>query len=196
MVLVAGLVVAGEVPTAGDAGDATGASGTAHPAPGVVQAHAAPVSGEPEQHRAPRSPTQIGWLWPLTPRPPVVRGFEPPARRWLAGHRGADLAAQPGQGVLAPADGVVAFVGQVAGRPVVSLRHDGGLRSTYEPVTGIRKPGSTVRAGELIGYLADQPGHCAPAACLHWGAVLDSDHAYVDPVALIGAQPIVLLPLG
>ena len=61
--------------------------------------------------------------------------------------------------------------------------------------TGVA-PGSAVRAGELIGYLADQPGHCAPAACLHWGAVLDSDHAYVDPVALIGAQPIVLLPLG
>lgn len=133
-----------------------------------------------------------GWAWPLSPRPAVIHRFAPPAQRWLAGHRGVDLAAAVGQPVLAPADGVVTFVGRVAGRPVVSLRHGGGPRSTYEPVAAAVAAGSAVRTGDVIGYLSGEPGHCAPAACLHWGAL--HERTYVDPLALIGRAPIILLP--
>ncbi|MFD1847448.1 hypothetical protein [Arthrobacter flavus] len=28
------------------------------------------------------------WGWPLTPTPIVLRHFDPPAQRWLPGHRG------------------------------------------------------------------------------------------------------------
>ncbi|MCO6011104.1 hypothetical protein NE236_39730, partial [Actinoallomurus purpureus] len=37
------------------------------------------------------------WQWPLRPRPPVVRRFDPPTHPWEAGHRGVDLAAPPGR---------------------------------------------------------------------------------------------------
>ena len=36
------------------------------------------------------------WTWPLSGTPVVLRAFDPPAQRWLAGHRGVDLAAEPG----------------------------------------------------------------------------------------------------
>lgn len=134
-----------------------------------------------------------GWRWPMSPRPSVVRPFEPPAQRWSAGHRGVDIAATTGAEVLAPADGVVAFVGRVAGRPVLSLRHEGGLRSTYEPVVGVVSVGTAVHAGDVVGHLSHDPGHCAPAVCLHWGAL--RGRAYLDPLRLIDRRPIILLPV-
>ncbi len=137
-------------------------------------------------------PADADWRWPLRPRPEVVRRFEPPPKRWLPGHRGVDLTADIGQEVRAPADGVVAFSGRVAGIPVVSLDHGDSLRSTYQPVLGLAPLGRAVRAGEVIGYLSEEPGHCAPSACLHWGAM--QERAYVDPLALLGRSPIVLLP--
>ena len=45
-----------------------------------------------------------------------------------------DLGGAPGRPVLAAGDGVVVFAGMVAGRPVVSIDHADGLRTTYEPV--------------------------------------------------------------
>ncbi|MBK7721598.1 MAG: M23 family metallopeptidase [Austwickia sp.] len=133
------------------------------------------------------------WAWPLRPRPAVVHPFDPPAQRWLAGHRGVDLSAQPGQAVFAPADATVAFAGSVAGRPVLSLAHEAGLRSTYEPVVAVLTPGSTVLAGDLIGYLSPVPGHCAPAGCLHWGVL--RGRTYLDPLRLLARQSAVLLPI-
>ncbi|MBR8742333.1 M23 family peptidase, partial [Nocardiopsis sp. MG754419] len=39
------------------------------------------------------------WRWPVDPPVQVLRGFEPPAQRWSPGHRGVDLAAEPGHSV-------------------------------------------------------------------------------------------------
>lgn len=136
--------------------------------------------------RAPR------WAWPLTPRPSVARPFDGPPQPWLAGHRGADLAAAAGAEVRAPADGVVAFRGTVAGRQVLSIDHANGLRSTYEPVTSALAAGTAVTRGQILGLL--EPGHVCPApTCLHWGA--RRGETYVDPVTLVGAGPPILLPL-
>lgn len=104
------------------------------------------------------------------------------------------MRAAPGQEIHAPADGVIAFRGMVAGRPVLSVQHPDGLRSTYEPVIGALPVGRAVRAGEVIGHLADGPGHCPPGSCLHWGVRL-SDRTYLDPLALLGEVEIVLLPM-
>lgn len=156
--------------------------------PGVL-----PVPSDPGQTADPGSGEPAGWAWPLSPRPAVIGPFDPPLRRWLAGHRGVDLSAATGEPVLAPADGVVTFAGRVAGRPVLSLGHNGGLRSTYEPVVGALSVGSVVRAGDVVGHLSSQPGHCAPAVCLHWGALRGT--MYVDPLALLGRTPIILLPV-
>lgn len=123
----------------------------------------------------------------------VVRRFLPPATRYGSGHRGVDLAAEPGTSVRAAGDGVVIFAGQVAGRGVVSIEHDGGLRTTYEPVRAQVSAGDIVRRGQLIGAL--QPGHpsCPAAACLHLGARLP-DRVYLDPLALFRIWQVRLKP--
>lgn len=132
----------------------------------------------------------------------VVAAFDPPARRWLPGHRGVDLAAEPYSPVLSPADGTVSFAGAVAGRPVLSIDHGGGLRTTYEPVAADVRAGDVVIAGARIGkLLAGHPG-CPVVACLHWGARVASggpsgdDDDYVDPLALLADthRPIRLKP--
>ncbi|MDQ6739981.1 MAG: M23 family peptidase, partial [Actinomycetota bacterium] len=42
------------------------------------------------------APSKAGWRWPVDPRPWLIRKFDPPAKPWLAGHRGIDLAATSG----------------------------------------------------------------------------------------------------
>ncbi|MEP7159766.1 MAG: peptidoglycan DD-metalloendopeptidase family protein, partial [Dermatophilaceae bacterium] len=133
------------------------------------------------------------WTWPLDPTPRVVHGFDPPAQRWLPGHRGVDLAIETDADVLAADDGVVVFAGVVAGKPALSIDHAGGLRSTYEPVTAIVDTGMSVTRAQVVGTLASADGHCAPAACLHWGARRGKN--YLDPLSLVGARPTILLPL-
>src|SRR5271168_5468665 len=72
--------------------------------------------------------------WPLRPTPTVVRGFDAPSPNWHPGHRGVDLAGTAGQPVYAAGSATVVFAGLLAGRPVVSLAHPGGLHTSYEPV--------------------------------------------------------------
>lgn len=130
--------------------------------------------------------------WPVGPAHDVVRGYDPPEQPWLPGHRGVDLAAPPGSAVLSAADGVVAFAGQVAGKPVVSVDH-GTIRTTYEPVDAVVTAGQQVAKGQQIGVLA--PGHpeCVATACLHWGA--RRGEVYLDPLSLLAPRRVRLLPL-
>ena len=93
---------------------------------------------------APHADAAARYGWPLQPRPPVVTGYDPPAQRWLPGHRGVDLAASAGQPVTSAGDGTVTFAGQVGGRPVVSIRHSATLWTTYEPVEAQVREGDTV----------------------------------------------------
>ena len=133
------------------------------------------------------------FTWPLQPRPKVVRAFDKPAQNWLPGHRGVDLAATPGQPARAAGAGIVVFVGDVGGKPVVSIDHDGGLRTTYEPVTASVVAGRRVERGSPIGVVETGHPECAAAACLHWG--LRRDRNYLDPLGLIHAVPIRLKPV-
>ncbi len=132
------------------------------------------------------------WSWPLQPAPPVARPFDPPSKAWSAGHRGVDLRASPGQAVLAPAAGRVVFAADLAGRGVVVVEVD-GVRATFEPVTPVVPVGDTVVTGQVLGHLQTAQSHCLPAACLHWGVKYAED-AYLDPLSLVGAGDIVLLP--
>jgi murein DD-endopeptidase MepM/ murein hydrolase activator NlpD len=122
--------------------------------------------------------------WPLAPAPPTVtRAFDPPAVPYGPGHRGVDLAATPGRPVLAAGTGFVVFAGQLAGRGVVSIDHDGGLRTTYEPLAVGVAAGDQVAAGQVIGTVtAGHPG-CPATACLHWGVRRGED--YLDPLLLV-----------
>ncbi len=136
--------------------------------------------------------------WPLRPRPAVLRAFDPPSAKWGRGHRGVDLAAVAGQPVYAAAEGAVVFAGRLAGRPLVSIAHPGGLRTTYEPVQAAVEVGQLVAAGTALGVLvAGHPG-CGAPACLHWGALWGpaARADYVDPLGLVATTPIRLKPLG
>ncbi len=121
----------------------------------------------------------------------VVRAFDPPDQPWLAGHRGIDLRAEVGDRVRAVADGRIGFAGEVGGKPVVTVLHD-GVRTTYEPVRATTSVGDRVRAGDIIGHLVD--GHACGggvASCLHLG-LLRGD-VYLDPMLLFENPPIRLL---
>ncbi|MFI5917001.1 peptidoglycan DD-metalloendopeptidase family protein [Streptomyces anulatus] len=124
--------------------------------------------------------------WPLAGRPSVLRGWEPPTGPYGPGHRGVDLAAWPGERVLAATDGRVSFAGRVAGRGVVAIEVAGSgsppLRTTYEPVRALIEEGASTRAGQPVGVLEEGPFHCSEG-CLHWG--LRRGDAYLDPLSLL-----------
>jgi murein DD-endopeptidase MepM/ murein hydrolase activator NlpD len=123
----------------------------------------------------------------------VVRPFIRPPSRWGAGHRGVDLAGDVAQPVHAVAAGTVSHVGVVAGRGTVSVLHASGIRSTYEPVDPSVRVGQVVAQGAALGALATAGSHCAPAPCLHLGAV--RGRTYLDPLLLLVGGRVRLLPL-
>ncbi len=143
---------------------------------------------------APQVAPSRGFVWPLSPRPALLRPFEQPHSQWSSGHRGVDLGAVVGQAVFSAGDGVVAFSGVIAGRGVITVRHSGGLRTTYEPVDQRLAAAGVVHRGSPIGVVSATPGHCAPLTCLHWGALVGQ--VYRDPLSLLGFGRPILLPLG
>ena len=114
-----------------------------------------------------------------------MRAYLAPPTRYGAGHRGIDIGAAEGTPVLAPADGVVHFVGVVVDRPVLSIEHAGGVLSSFEPVASELHAGDAVRRGEVVGTLV--PGHCTSGPCLHLGARVDGE--YVNPLVFLGGVP-------
>ncbi len=135
--------------------------------------------------------------WPLRPRPAVLRVFDAPSPNWQRGHRGVDLAGVPGQVVYAAGPGTVVFAGELAGRPVLSVAHPGGLRTSYEPVLASVRPGQLVDSDAALGELVAGHVGCPAAACLHWGAMWGpaANADYVDPLGLVATTPIRLKPL-
>ncbi len=161
-----------------------------------VLAAALALAGQPTPASASRHTTSSAtnaWRWPLTPEPQVVRGFVRPPRPWLAGHRGADLVARPGQPVLAPALGRVAFSGTVVDRGVLTIQHVGGLVTSLEPVVAGVARGDVVVAGQQVAVIGTGRSHCPPEPCLHWG--VRRHNVYLDPLLMLRPPPPpVLLP--
>ncbi|TSE16395.1 M23 family metallopeptidase [Arthrobacter sp. KBS0703] len=159
-------------------------------APATVPAAGAPAA--PVSLRAPL-PAAGSWSWPLTPRPAVLRAFDPPDKPWLSGHRGVDLkSSSDGGPVTAPESGTVSFVGVVVDRPVITVDHGNGLRSSFEPVASTLAKGDAVAKGQLLGTLL--AGHCGPTPCVHWGVRRGDE--YVNPLEFVlDLRPSVLLPL-
>ena len=169
---------------------AVGAPPSAAPVPST----ALPPSAGPVPSAAlPPAASAARFRWPLPGPPRLARRFDPPPEPWLPGHRGVDLVAEPGAEVRAAGAGTVLFAGPVAGRPVVTIGHGDGLRTTYEPVRPRLAAGDRVDAGTPIGdLLTGHPG-CPVVACLHWGLRRGDD--YLDPLSLLGLGRVRLLPL-
>ena len=147
--------------------------------------------------RAPRPLVAVAvalalWSWPVPAPHPIARPYIAPATPYSTGHRGIDIRAAAGGQVRAPADGVVHFAGFVVDRSVISIRHAGGVLSSFEPVEPLVATGDRVRRGEVIGILL--PGHCS-APCLHLGARVDGE--YVNPLLFLGGlDHAILYPLA
>src|SRR6266511_613060 len=151
---------------------------SAGPASAAPAAPAGPAGAAGAPARVPATPPgghARVFRWPLAGTPVVTRPFQPPPRPWLAGHRGVDLA------------------GTVAGVGVVSIDHANRLRTTYEPVAASVHSGQPVSVGQPIGTLARGHPGCPGLACLHWG--LRRGAEYLDPLLLLGAGRVRLLPL-
>lgn len=144
-----------------------------------------------ERRLADEDPAARGWVWPIAPFH-LDRPFVAPAHPYGPGHRGIDLRpVEPGVAVRAPADGVIAFSGQVAGRGVLTIDHGDGLVSTLEPVVSDLAAGTRVTGGAPLGDIAEG-GHSA-SGTLHFGVRLHGE--YINPMVLLGGVPrAVLLP--
>ncbi|MGI6877603.1 peptidoglycan DD-metalloendopeptidase family protein [Microbacterium sp. gxy059] len=168
---------------------AVAAPPTAHASPAQASG-ARGVDGAVHAATAPSPVRASGtWAWPGGEER-IVREFVAPEHEYGPGHRGVDLAVS-GDEIVSPDAGVVAFVGVVAGRPLITIDHGGGLVSTLEPVASGLSSGDAVAHGQVVGALAEG-GH-APAGAVHLGARRDG--RYIDPSALLGAaERPVLLP--
>jgi murein DD-endopeptidase MepM/ murein hydrolase activator NlpD len=156
------------------------------PAAGEVAASgpAAPVAAADGDRRS------SGWVWPAAGFR-VARPFVAPAHDYAPGHRGIDLDLLGASAVRSPARGVVAFVGSVAGRGILTIDHGAGLVTTLEPVLSDLRPGTRVARGEPVATLG-RGGHTG-AGLLHFGVRLNGD--YINPLVLLGGVPrAVLLP--
>jgi murein DD-endopeptidase MepM/ murein hydrolase activator NlpD len=125
-----------------------------------------------------------GWLWPVQPFR-LERPFVAPPHEYGPGHRGIDLTVLGENIVRAPADGVVAFSGQVAGRGILTIDHGAGFVSTLEPVDSALVAGTPITAGAEVGSVSTG-GHTA-AGAVHFGVRLDG--SYINPLVLLGGVP-------
>ncbi|MFM7013459.1 MAG: M23 family metallopeptidase [Actinomycetota bacterium] len=127
----------------------------------------------------------------------LIRSYLQSQTPYGPGHRGVDYAAKIGQGVFAPASGVVHFSGRVVDRAVISIEHPGNLISAFEPVCSNLREGDKVAKGDLIGEvcqpLDDYQPHCNEMLCLHFSARAQGE--YLSPLWLTGElRPARLLP--
>lgn len=117
----------------------------------------------------------------------VLRPFEAPVAAFGPGHRGVDLAVEPGDVVVAAGDGVVGFAGAVAGDRWVSIDHGDGVRTTYGVMAQVSvRRGQHVERGAVLGRAAGTT-HDAPVPSLHWGA--RRGDRYFDPLLLVDRGP-------
>ena len=142
----------------------------------LFAADALPASATPHDER---------WQWPTGEPVSIVEGFAPPAHDWLPGRRGVTLQYPAPSPVYACASGTVTVAGPIAGRGVISIRHEVGGRvvwSTYLPVTPSVAVGDHVQKGSIIGLVeGDSP-------TLHWGAKTGR-RTYIDPIRMTLGRP-------
>ncbi len=107
----------------------------------------------------------------------VIDPFRPPDQPWLPGNRGLEYDTTPGQRVVAAADGVVTFAGQVGGNLFVTIRHDPDLVTTVGFLESFAvSTGETVRQGDVVATAGET---------MHFTARRNG--RYIDPQGLLHA---------
>lgn len=128
------------------------------------------------------------WLPVLSSGIEPHRKFRQPETAWGAGHRGVDYLVGDTETLVSPTASVVQFAGLVFGRPVIVLRHAGGLSSEVEPACLVEDIalGQSLQAGQQFGQVCfvSKDGHCE-GVCLHWG-VRTETRGYLSPERFIG----------
>lgn len=137
------------------------------------------------EYERPGDAVRRRYMSPTGEKPRVVLDYAPGKHNWNAGRRGVDLALAKGSPVFASAAGRVIYAGMLVNRMVISIEHEGGLRTTYEPVDPIVSVGTTVTQGQQIGAVLIRP--CPGGNCLHWGAKYGSKD-YINPMSLLNGR--------
>lgn len=108
---------------------------------------------------------------------------------WIT-HNGVDFAAEAGDNVKAAADGKIAGIRKDAlWGDVIEIKHDGNMVTRYCGVTPASiAEGQTVKAGDVIGVIADVPAEVLDPAHLHMELVVNEKHT--DPLTLIQGKTV------
>ena len=110
------------------------------------------------------------------------RRFHPVLKRWKA-HHGTDFGAKRGTPILAAADGKVIFSGWKGGYgKVTKIQHNDGYVTLYAHQSRLKaKKGSTVKAGQIIGYVGSTGRSTGPH--LHFG--LYKNGRAINPMRMV-----------
>jgi hypothetical protein len=91
------------------------------------------------------------WQLPFGSNPKLAHDYAAQLTPYGKGHRGMDYLVKDGSELLAPSDGVIAYVGLVALKPEISIAHSAGYRTSYEQACTDLAVGTKVSKGQLFG---------------------------------------------
>jgi hypothetical protein len=136
-------------------------------------------SGRATVGRMPAVAAPPPWISPVTPVV-VERRFRMVARYGAGGHRGIDLAVEPGDRVRAPCGGRVTFRGRVAGGPQTVTLVCQDLRATLQRVAPAASvvSGASLRRGSTLGVALGTAVDLSARS---------ADGEYLDPLPLLAA---------
>lgn len=135
------------------------------------------------------------WIEPVHPMV-VLKHYTMQANKYAAGsHRGIDIAIIPAEPILAPAAGVVQWIGPTPQGTAVTVLA-GTVRYTFVPVAPIPEdvlivPGAPVLPQEPLA-LGVGVGHKGCVSCVHF-SVRNPDNDYLDPMTFFKTPDTVLM---
>ena len=118
----------------------------------------------------------------------IEEGYLAPVSKFGSGHRGIDFHIEPDQPIRSPGNGVVHFVGKVVNRNLITIRSQGGMLASFEPVCSTLAKGDLVREGQAIGvWCTGDPSYAAQCeSCVHMSA--RDNFGYLSPLHLMGQR--------